>query len=254
MTRIKGVIFDLGNTLMFLDDEWEPVRRRSAHDLVRFLTQEGVDIDPQRFGEEYLDLRRTLYQRSVEEQVEYSAADSLRRALLNWEHRDLSHELIQAAVRAFFAFEEEQWTAYEQAEATLRELSQRGYRLALISNATDDPLIQRLVDRLGFRRWVDMAFSSAGVGLRKPHPAVFQKVVSQWDFPPSQVVMVGDTLRFDIAGAHNAGLKGVLAAWDLYPDYDAEADHVVPEAAAASLQHLVELLSQIDEYPPAKSG
>jgi FMN phosphatase YigB (HAD superfamily) len=59
--------------------------------------------------------------------------------------------------------------------------------------------------------------------------------------------MVGDTLRFDIAGAHNAGLKGILAAWDLYPDYDAEADHVVPDAKAESLQHLIELLTRMDE-------
>jgi putative hydrolase of the HAD superfamily len=254
MTSIRGVIFDLGNTLMFLDDEWEPVRRRSAHDLVQFLIQAGVDIDPQRFGEEYLELRRTLYHRAAEEQVEYSAEESLRRALLRWEHRDLSHEFIQAAVRAFFAFEEERWTAYDHSEATLRELSQRGYRLALISNATDDPLIQRLVDRLGFRKWVDLAFTSAGVGLRKPHPGIFQRVLSQWDLTPSQVAMVGDTLRFDIAGAHNAGLKGILAAWDLYPDYDAEADHVVPAATADSLQHLLELLSRMDEQPSAKAG
>ena len=254
MTGIRGVIFDLGNTLMFLDDEWEPVRRRAARDLVDFLIQRGVDIDRHRFGEEYLELRRALYQRSVEEQLEYSAADSLRRALSQSGHRDLSHDLVEAAVRAFFSFEEERWTAYDHAEATLRELSERGYRLALISNATDDPLIQRLVDGAGFRRWFDMAFTSAGVGLRKPHPGIFEKVLSQWGLPPSRVVMVGDTLRFDIAGAHNAGLKGILAAWDLYPDYDAEADHVVPDAKAESLQHLIELLTQMDEQSPEKSG
>jgi FMN phosphatase YigB (HAD superfamily) len=59
--------------------------------------------------------------------------------------------------------------------------------------------------------------------------------------------MVGDTLRFDIAGAHNAGLKAVLAAWDLYPDYDAEANHVVPDATAENLAQLVDLIPALSE-------
>ncbi len=253
MSSIRGAIFDLGNTLMFLDHEWEPVRRRGARDLVDFLAQGGIDVDPERFGEEYLEVRRALYERSLEEQVEYTSAYSLELTLRQSGHHDVGDELIEAALHAFFSFEEERWTAYDRAEATLRELSERGYRLAVISNATDDPLIQRLVDRLGFRRWLDMAYTSAGVGLRKPHPGIFQKVLSQWDLSPSEVVMVGDTLRFDIAGAHQAGLKGVLAAWDLYPDYDAEADHVVPDATADSFPHLIELIAQVGEQPPSKS-
>lgn len=250
MSEIRGVIFDLGNTLMFLDDDWESVRSRGARDLVDFLTQRGLGIDPERFGEEYLETRRLFYERALAEQQEYSAAYSLRHTLRHSDQQDVSEELIGGALRAFFSLEEEKWTAYDEAEATLRELSERGYRLALISNATDDPLIQRLVDRLGFRRWFEMAFTSAGVGLRKPHPGIFDRVLSRWDFSPSQLVMVGDTLRFDIAGAHNCGLKGVLAAWDLYPDYDAEADHVLPDAIAKSLPHLVEVISQMGQQSP----
>jgi FMN phosphatase YigB (HAD superfamily) len=59
--------------------------------------------------------------------------------------------------------------------------------------------------------------------------------------------MIGDTLRFDVLGAHNAGCKGILAAWDLYPDYDAEGDHVVPDATAESLVHLVDLIPELSE-------
>jgi putative hydrolase of the HAD superfamily len=248
MSPIKGVIFDLGNTLMFLDDEWEPVRRRGARDLVDFLVHRGVEIDPERFGEQYLELRRALYERAVEEQIEHSAEESLRLMLRQSAVHDLDDHLIEGALRAFFSFEEQRWTAYDQAEVTLRALSVRGYRLALISNATDDPLIQRLVDRLGFREWFELAYTSAGVGLRKPHPAIFEKVVGQWGFSPSEVVMVGDTLRFDILGAHNAGLKGILAGWDLYPDYDAGPDHVVPDATAESLPQLVALLAELDSH------
>ena len=249
MSHIRGVIFDLGNTLMFLDDEWEAVRSRGAADLVEFLRQSGMNVDAERFGEDYLETRRLFYETAVNEAKEYSAAYTLQLALKQSGLKDVSQDLIEGALRAFFAFEEERWTAYDEAGDTLRELSQRGYRLALISNATDDPLIQRLVDRFGFRRWFEMALTSAGVGLRKPHPGIFDKVLSRWSFSPSQVVMIGDTLRFDIAGARNYGMKGVLAAWDLYPDYDAGADHIIPDATADSLPQLVELISHLDVQP-----
>jgi putative hydrolase of the HAD superfamily len=247
MSGIRGVIFDLGNTLMYMDNEWEVVRRRGARDLVDFLMERGLALDRSQFAEEYLSLRRSLYAKAVEEAVEYTAQHSLRTLLAQSGYEKTSQELVQGAVRAFFAFEREQWKPYPQAEATLRQLSERGHRLALISNATDDELIQGLAARSGLRKWFDISLSSAGAGLRKPHPGIFQMVLEEWSFPPSQVVMVGDTLRFDIAGAHNAGCKGILAAWDLYPDYDAEGDHVVPDAAAESLVHLVDLIAELSE-------
>jgi HAD superfamily hydrolase (TIGR01662 family) len=247
MSSVKGIIFDLGNTLMYLDGEWESVRLQGAQDLVRFLTAHGLEIDPHRFGEQYLSARRSLYARAVEDQVEYTAEYSLRASLAEHGHEDVGAELIEGALRSFFAFEEERWKAYPNAQTTLRQLSDSGYRLALISNATDDRLIQRLVDRLDFRRWFDMALTSAGVGLRKPHPGIFQEVLTQWGFPPSQVVMVGDTLGFDVLGARNSGLKGVLAAWDLYHDYDAGGDHVVPDATASSLSDLPGVIASLSQ-------
>jgi HAD superfamily hydrolase (TIGR01662 family) len=247
MSGIRGVIFDLGNTLMYMDNEWDVVRSRGARELVDFLTDRGLVLDPVGFAEEYLSLRRSLYTKAVEEAVEYTAEHSLRTLLGQSGYEQTSLELLQGAVRAFFAFEREQWKPYPQAEASLRALSQRGYRLALISNATDDELIQGLAERSGIRKWFDISLSSAGVGLRKPHPGIFQMVLDEWAFPPSQVVMVGDTLRFDVLGAHNAGCKGILAAWDLYPDYDAEGDHIVPDATAESLGHLVDLIPELSE-------
>lgn len=254
MSGIEGIIFDLGNTLMYLDGEWKAVRRRGAQDLVRFLTAQGLDIDPAVFAEQYLSTRESLYARAVEEQIEYTAAYSLRASLAEHGHEDVDAVVVDEALRAFFSFEEERWAAYPQAQATLHQLSEQGYRLALISNATDDALIQRLVDRFDFRKWFDVALTSAGVGLRKPHPDIFEKVLSQWSFPPSQAVMVGDTLGFDVLGAQKSGLKGVLAAWDLYPDYDAGGDHVVPDATASSLSDLVEVIATLSHQSSASPG
>jgi HAD superfamily hydrolase (TIGR01549 family) len=254
MSGIEGVIFDLGNTLMYLDNGWEVVRRRGARDLANFLLKRGLGIDPSQFAEGYLALRSTLYAKAVEEQVEHTTEDSLRGFLAKAGYPHVAPDLIEEAVRAFFSFEEEQWTPYPQAEATLRQLSEHGYRLALISNATDDRLIQGLSERSGFSKWFDISLTSAGVGLRKPHPGIFEKVLNQWGFPPSHVVMVGDTLRFDVLGAHQSGLKGILAAWDLYPDYDAGGDNVVPDATIESLPQVIEAIAAFEQQPSPGPG
>lgn len=254
MNSIKGIIFDLGNTLMYMGHEWEAVLAQGARDMAEFLVQQGFKVDPSRFADDFVSLRRSLRAKAIEEQVEYTADYALTTLLAQLGHENLSESLLREAVDASFAFEESHWQPYPEAEAILRELSERGHRLALISNATDDPLIQRLVDKGGFRKWLDASLSSAGVGLRKPHPGIFQTVLDQWGFSPARVVMIGDTLRFDILGARNAGLKGVLAAWDLYPDYDAEGDHIVPDARADTLSQLIEVIAMLDKQASGAEG
>ena len=254
MNSIKGIIFDLGNTLMCMGHEWGAVLAQGGSDLAEFLVEKGIDVEPRQFADDFISLRRSLRAKAIEEQVEYTADYALTTLLAQLGHENLSESLLGEAVDASFAFEESHWQPYPQAEATLRQFSDSGYRLALISNATDDPLIQRLVDKGGFRKWLDASLSSAGVGLRKPHPGIFHKVLDQWGFSPEQVVMIGDTLRFDILGAHNAGLKGVLAAWDLYPDYDAEGDHIVPDSRADTLSQLIEVIAMLDKQASGAEG
>jgi len=246
MSRIKGVIFDLGNTLMYLDHEWEEVINQGARDLAQFVVGQGFNVDAAQFADSFISLRRSLWVRARERQVEYTADYTLVTLLAQLGYENVSQELIEDAVNAFFSFEESYWQAYPEAPATLRRLSEQGYRLALISNATYDPLIQRLVDKGGLRKWLDAVLSSAGVGFRKPHPRIFQRVLDPWGFAPSQVVMIGDTLQFDILGAHNVGLKSILATWDLYPNYDLGNEDIVPDARADSLTQLIEVITVLD--------
>ena len=117
--------------------------------------------------------------------------------------------LVHGAIDAFFADEKARWLAHAEAPNVLRGLADRGLRLGMFSNATHDPFIQCLVDRLGFRPWLDPALSSAGTGIRKPDPAAFTPILTAWKLPPESVVMVGDRLEADILGAHRASMRSI---------------------------------------------
>jgi HAD superfamily hydrolase (TIGR01662 family) len=158
---------------------------------------------------------------------------------------NVDQELIREAVAVFFSYEERLWRAYPDACATLQRLSEAGYLLGLVSNASDDGLIQRLVDRLDFRRWLRPVLSSAGVGIRKPNPKILQMVLSQWGLPPQQAVMVGDRLEFDILGARLAGMRSVLVSKGEDPDEAEQRGGIAPDAQIEHLSELPEIIATL---------
>jgi len=207
--EIQGVIFDLGHTLMYLDSTWPEVFKRGVLDLAAFLKAEGLGLDCEVFAQALLARRAEAFAQAKQTLREVTAEESMRWTFADFGLSAPNPALVVAAIDAFFAFEEVHWLAYPEALAVLQALAAGGMRLGLFSNATHDPFIQRLVDRFGFRPWLEPALSSAGTGIRKPDPAAFAPILETWDLPPAAVVVVGDTLDADILGAHRAGMRSI---------------------------------------------
>ncbi len=247
---IQGVIFDLGHTLMYLDSTWPEVLQRGADDLAAFLDQQGLDLDSEAFARTNLARRAEGLVQARQTLREVTAEDSMRWTFGHFGLPDPDPALVRGAIDAFFAYEEAGWLAYPAALPTLRELAGRGLRLGMFSNATHDPLIQRLVDRFGFRRWLDPALSSAGTGIRKPDPAAFAPILVAWGLHPASVVMVGDTSDADILGARRAGMRSVWfpSREDARQDVD-DGDRSVPAPAHvpdATIERLRELPGMLE--------
>ena len=47
------------------------------------------------------------------------------------------------------------------------------------------------------------------MGIRKPHPEIFLRVLRQWGLSAPQVVMIGDSLGEDILGAQQTGMHQI---------------------------------------------
>jgi HAD superfamily hydrolase (TIGR01549 family) len=194
---------------MHLDGTWPEMFEQGAWDLVRFLERHEPSLDAEALAQTWLERRTKGYARAQATLREVTAGETMRRSLAQYGLVDPDPELLAGAIDAFFAHEEARWFADPEAIPVLRTLSDRGMRLGMLSNATHEPLIQRLVDRLGFRPYLDPALSSASTGIRKPDPAAFATHLNTWDLSPASVVMVGDTLEADIQGAQQAGMRSV---------------------------------------------
>jgi len=112
------------------------------------------------------------------------------------------------------------WKAYPDAIPTLDALRARGFRLGMISNASE--LARRVLRNLDMERRFDFVVISSEVGMRKPSPEIFRMAMRQAGVHPHRALYVGDRLAIDVKGARRAGMQAVLIdREDIYPDADA---------------------------------
>ncbi len=220
---IRGIIFDLGSTLMYFEGKWEDVDKESTASLIASLKSKGVPVDDS-FPALFLEHRKRGWKLAEETNIEHTVEEALSGALTQLGHFSLDG-LLPRAVEAYFALGETRWHAYPDAMETLRALQSRGLRVGLISNADDDGIVHRMVAQHGLAPYLSPVLSSAAEPRwRKPDLRVFHLVSDAWQLPPAEIAMVGDAARYDVLGAHRAGMRGILidrgdnAPWQKIPD------------------------------------
>ncbi|MDZ7728443.1 MAG: HAD-IA family hydrolase [Dehalococcoidia bacterium] len=122
--------------------------------------------------------------------------------------------------------------AYPGAAETLLRLKSAGLLLATATNRVFGGARFRCDLRVcGIDPGWDAHSISAEVGYLKPHPAVFEHALEQLGVAPGEALMVGNSLKEDIAGAARLGIP---TAWfrckpdaqDIHPDWTIDS---VPE-------------------------
>lgn len=96
----------------------------------------------------------------------------------------------------------------EDAAATLQALRERGYRLAVISNA--DGRVRGLLEEAGLSGYFEFVVDSKEVGVEKPDRRIFHEATGRLGLPPSACAYVGDIYEIDVLGARGAGLEAIL--------------------------------------------
>ena len=200
------------------------------------------------FIDRFLAIRESNRARADESGDEIPAVVSLRETCRDLGCREPGDDEAREALTHFFGPEEEQLRKIPGVDATLAALRDRGIRMALLSNATDGDVIRRVVHRCGWESLFDPLVVSTDVSVRKPRAEAFRAVLCAWPFEPSEVSMVGDSLRHDVDGGNRLGLRTIhftAIPNPLDPHY---AGVVVPGATVSSHPALTRLL--LEEAAP----
>jgi putative hydrolase of the HAD superfamily len=93
------------------------------------------------------------------------------------------------------------------------------------------------LDALGITDRFDVRVYAFDLPRRKPHACPFDRALETIDTAPEQTLYVGNSLKYDVAGAHNAGLP---VAWLRNGD---DPDPYDPEYVLTSIGDVQSLLA-----------
>ena len=102
---------------------------------------------------------------------------------------------------------------YEDSLPALRELKEKGYRTAIISNTSwGSPayLWREELNRLGLSAYMDTVVFCRDVGWRKPARQIFLYALEKLSALPQDCVFVGDEPKWDVVGPRAVGITPIL--------------------------------------------
>jgi putative hydrolase of the HAD superfamily len=201
MTPPKAILFDAGNTLVWLDHPY-------LLDLVR---QHGIEVSMERL----LDAEHAAKARLDELVRSGEVMDDRKRGQAFFaeifRQVGIGEEAFPPIARALWARHAERnlWSnVRERTAETLEELRRRGYRLGVISNA--DGRVEALLESVGLGSHFEFVIDSTRVGIEKPDPRIFHIGAERLGIRPEEAVYVGDIYEVDVQGARAAGMRAIL--------------------------------------------
>ena len=179
--NISVTVNDLTQTK--LDDAWG-----------KWMTSMGpVHRDASHSETAFAELRREI------------AADRLQNAGVKCDKTTLDHitnrivELEGAA---------ENYMIYDDTVTAIEELARRNVQSLIVSNHVWR--LPEIVEGLGVSSHFRGVITSARIGVRKPHPAIFEAALELAGSRPDETIVVGDSYTHDIEGARSIMLDSIL--------------------------------------------
>ncbi len=115
-------------------------------------------------------------------------------------------------------------------------------RIGICSNFSHSQTAHRVLEEAGFSGRLDAVVVSDAFGLRKPRREIFEEVIARLEVAPEEVLHVGDSLRADVGGAANAGLRSVWITRRIRDPQKRLAEHEGPKP-----DHAIEDLAELPE-------
>lgn len=227
--RLRGILFDLDNTLLDL----LRMKRMGSDAAARAMVAAGADFSfsPEEAG----DILFGEYLGDIE-------GDRVFEGFLRKNHRQklrLSQHMLDkitaAAVNAYLEAKSVHLEPYPGVKRTLLELVRRGMHMGVVTDAPRFKAYQRL-DAAGLTDFFDFVVTITDHGKQKPDERPFREAVDLLELAPQEVLMVGDWPERDMEGAKHVGLR---TAWAKYGHHGIDE---APPAADFTLKRFEDLL------------
>jgi putative hydrolase of the HAD superfamily len=196
---LRAVLFDAGNTLLFLD------YARMASGVGSAL---GIPLTAEALEAGAVEAARAMEGAAGpdRERADRYLETLFRSAGVPPERMDEVRECLTS-----MHLERHLWcSTAADAHLSLDRLRRAGLRLGIVSNS--DGRVEVALTAAGLRDYFDVVIDSALVGAEKPDPAIFRAALAALNVAPEEALYVGDLYEIDVLGARAAGMEAVWFA------------------------------------------
>ena len=207
---IKGVIFDLDNTLL----DFMKMKEVAVKSAIRGMIEAGLEADE---IESFKDIISIYEEFGWENQKVFDV-------FLNKSIGYVDNKFLAAGVVAYRRAREANLLAYPNVNRTLVNLTKLGIKLAVVSDAPSREAWMRIY-YLNLYHFFDAVITFDDSGERKPSSKPFEMALKILNLEPQDSLMIGDWPERDVVGAKQIGMRTAFAVYgDTFGTKDSGAD------------------------------
>ena len=195
---IKGVIFDLDNTLL----DFMKMKEVAVKSAIKGMIEAGLEIDEK---ESYKDIVSIYEEFGWENQKVFDV-------FLNKSIGYVDNKFLAAGIVAYRRAREANLLAYPNVNRTLVSLTKLGIKLAVVSDAPSREAWMRIY-YLNLYHFFDAVITFDDSGERKPSSKPFEMALNKLQLKPEDSLMIGDWPERDVVGAKQIGMRTAFAVY-----------------------------------------
>ena len=195
---IKGVIFDLDNTLL----DFMKMKEVAVKSAIKGMIEAGLDIDEK---ESYKDIVSIYEKFGWENQKVFDV-------FLNKTIGYVDNKFLAAGIVAYRRAREANLLAYPNVNRTLVGLTKLGIKLAVVSDAPSREAWMRIY-YLNLYHFFDAVITFDDSGQRKPSSKPFEMALNKLKLEAEDSLMIGDWPERDVVGAKQIGMRTAFAVY-----------------------------------------
>src|SRR3954453_12664726 len=208
MVNSQAITFDFHNTLTSCPEWFELEIRLLPSAFLRWWS----DRDGRRLEPSVLDAADAGYRQLRQEIMEHGnelTAEACLESVFTAMRLCVSEDDVRSGVTDLMRRALAGAAPIPGAVATVREIHRAGIPMGIVSSAVYHPFLEWTLESFAIRDAFDVVITSASAGFYKSRAELYVHAAELLGASPERMVHVGDSFRFDVAGASRAGMGTV---------------------------------------------
>src|SRR5437667_6144165 len=176
MARTKAIFFDLGETLVTQNIEYNVVKMKALQKISRILQR----VKP---PSELFSIYKQGYKVNERFRTKHHVEIPIQAWIVQLLRRALGHEpgdsLVEDAIKIIVSARAENAVVFPDSKPLLEKLSKRRIKLGIISNVSSHDVAVEILRKAGLLEYFNRVVTAASVGIRTPDPGIFRSAVMQ---------------------------------------------------------------------------